>query len=643
MPGLAQILYAEREKENTSFPFPERERAFFPWPVLEKLYKSGRLLYIDCVFVRKIFSDFCQIHEDLVAFLLHLFISSREGHLCVRICHGKVFPDPSLSWLAPFEERLGEDRLSLEELKEIKEGIIRGSQKLPDRFVCDVGENFPEKSQIIFRLGNLFYLQKHWVHESLFIEHFQRLLKMKPQLSLERELFNSKLEQLKIEEKLLGEQILAIKAAGETCFTIITGGPGTGKTYTAGYLIKIFVETLFHGEQKKIDLSLASPTGKAAANLQASLLVALDGLPKTSLQLSAKTLHSLLGINRRGRREHGLNNPLSSDFILVDESSMIDVHLMAQLFSSIKPGARLILLGDKDQLPPVESGGLFADLTRLCRYNKGLSKHLFELRKCMRSNLEEIVEFSHLVNRGEVLKILDVLRNHGKDSAVQRVFLKESHHSFQQSLLDYMVKFFPLFKGKGMEEKPREVMDAFQQFRILSPLRKGPMGVDTINKLLLEHFMWRLKDEPCFVAPIMIVNNHYRMELYNGEVGVLFRFFEGNSSYHKRDDYAVFPGRDLRQVYFDENLQVRKIPSVLLPRYEYAYCLSVHKSQGSEFDTVLLFLPEGSEVFGREVLYTAVTRSRKKLKIFSDEKVFHSVLNRSLQRESGVCERIKSV
>ncbi len=179
------------------------------------------------------------------------------------------------------------------------------------------------------------------------------------------------------------------------------------------------------------------------------------------------------------------------------------------------------------------------------------------------------------------------------------------------------------YPWKYDEQNPKELLEAFQRFRILTPLRKGPYGVETLNRTLVRHYL--SKTDQWFVAPIMLVNNDYRLELWNGEVGILVR---RKSEHIQEGDFAIFPKRG-------------KVPALLLPKYEYAYCLSVHKSQGSEFDHVLLLMPEGSEVFGRELLYTAATRARKKLEVWGSDEVLEKTINTQSHRLSGISHRFK--
>lgn len=640
MLGLAKTLFYEREKALIS---PTKEGFSFSWPIIEKLLSSGRIQFVDVAFAERLLRNLPDLDESHAAFLCHILVSAREGHLCIRIDSKGIFPDPELSWLAPFNSALDKEEVfpTVEEMYKIKSGVREGCRGFPASLIQDLEASSMPPLVPLCRHGDLFYLQRHWAYESLFLEHFKNLVSTEPALNLKSELVREKVGILVDEGKLLPEQALAIECACRNRFTILTGGPGTGKTYTAAYLIRIVIESLFHGEQKKFEVALASPTGKAAANLQASLTKVLEGFDST-LELSSKTLHSYLGISRRGNgKVFNANNPLSADFILVDESSMIDVRLMSQLLSAIKDGARLVLLGDKDQLPPVESGSLFADLTRLFRESQRYAGHMVELKQCMRSDLKEIVNFSHLVNHGKSDQVLQVLSESRSSSPIQRLVRGKTEYQETSLVLEEAKQNYPAYIDP--DQNPSEIIEMFQKFRILSPLRKGPLGVDRINALLLEHFMKSARYGKWFIAPIMIVSNHYRMELYNGEVGVLFRRLdkgEGESEIME-GDFAIFHGKGSNQPYYDESLQVRRFPEVLLPSYENAYCLSVHKSQGSEFDTVLLLMPEGSEIFGREVLYTAVTRARRQLKILGCDKVIEAVLQKCPQRVSGVGERLR--
>lgn len=411
--------------------------------------------------------------ESLQRFLANLLKAAREGHLC--------FP-------------------------------LETGMKLPSYLL---------KEALVEKEGHV-YLRRNWECEQKFLNHLVRLKNEMPDLVVPIEFrLNSSLEP---------EQKKAILNASKRSLSLICGGPGTGKTFTAATLIRSFLPYL--------EVVVAAPTGKAASNLRRSL----EGL------CMVQTLHSLL------KKRY-----LTADLVVVDEASMIDAEMMASLFSAIKEGARLVLIGDKDQLPPVESGNFFSELA-------GEKELVTMLGRCLRAELQEIVEMAQAVKRGEE------------------------------------VPFSPLPELKYIVEAVLE-----RGACVLTPLRHGPWGVQRLNRLLLkEHLLGGGKR-----FPIMIRVNDPILDLYNGDIGELIP--------------------EEKKACFGE----REIPEYQLPHYEYAYVLSVHKSQGSEYDEVIILLPEGSEVFGRQMLYTAVTRAKKRVEIYASEGVLSQILSKREHRFSG--------
>jgi len=503
----------------------------------------GIVSFIDVVFAEKLLYrnfDEAKNCEEAAAFLCYLCRAAREGHVCVKVEGDQIFPSPAALWETENPELLA-----------FTKNLARGAKHLPACLITDVAKN-PQPTTPICRRGPFYYFQKHWLYASQVDAHFERIRSAPPALPI----------RLAKSEGLNREQEEAISRFSEHSLTLICGGPGTGKTYTAGKLIKIFWEFL----KEEPTIALAAPTGKAAANLQKSLQHAA-----ASPSLRARTLHALLHRQQR----------LKADLILVDEASMIDIRLMARLLAAIKTGARLVLMGDPFQLPPVEVGSPFADVLRAPSY----AKHVVTLKTCLRTDRQEVIAFAQAVREGNSEKAFHVLAS--PSSGIAHV--KETKNVFEHAL-----SFFPAPKLLG----DKEMLKQYEQFRLLSPLRQGPFGVHAINLQVLQHMRKQVPRDEWFVAPIIITSNDYRLDLYNGEVGILV-------SCHSSEDYALFP-----------NHEGKKIPACLLSHYEYAYCLSVHKSQGSEFDHVLLLMPEGAEVFGREILYTAATRARKKLEIW---------------------------
>lgn len=524
--------------------------------LLQCTIDSGCFLVVDLFFAQNI----CRGHDDdIVMALAYLSACSRNGHLCIDRLPDDLNPSPQ-NVLALWSD--AETPLERDTILSLHEMICRGMHKLTDQYpICFYGP--------------LVYLQRNWYYENLFLENYHRIVVAQPSVAVE----------VTAPTDLLPEQQQALLSAASNTMTIITGGPGTGKTYTAARIIK----ALINGTDEKLNVLVAAPTGKAATNLQRSL----DNL---DLPVTVQTIHSMLRINKKTTQPASIY----ADVILIDESSMIDVKLMAWLFSAINDGCRLIFLGDKYQLPPVEAGSIFADLTR-CHDN------VVELTKCMRTDLEAIIKLSQNVNQGHGSAVINMLHN----------------NNYPEIIL------FPLENIDDILTQPFLVEGS--NYRILSPLRKGFYGVDALNKRIVKRVLAYHSNEDKVSIPIMITKNNYSMGLYNGEIGTMTCRNNPYDIENKRftpGDVAVFEGG-------------RHYSAMLLPHFEFAYCMSIHKSQGSEFDHIAIVTPPGIEQFGREVFYTAITRARCKIDVYGDENIIMNVVQRSNHRLSGLGHKKK--
>lgn len=577
-----------------------------------------------------------EIHaEPLIALICYLSLAMRHGHLCITVDDQELKPDPWTLWeensasKAPLTS--SEEQLHWKTLINL---ISIGKQLLPEKFLTKIKtDNFdPHQVQTpLCVMDQRIYFQRLWFYETTFLHYYQEFIKHSPALVINKTNVENTLEKLIETKKILPEQATAILGSCEHSLTIICGGPGTGKTYTAGMLVRILWESLNENDRQNFKISLAAPTGKAAANLQKSLLNASDHTLLSGLK--AKTLHSLLDLKATGIPVE--TQPLSFDLILIDESSMIDVRLMAVLFKSLKPGSRIILLGDPYQLPAVESGSIFADLIVGAKTDQS-KVNLVELKRCLRVELQGILQTAAAIHAGNAGETLKIFQEDNQIEGIHRLKIDEQH-STAKITKEICTKALEFYQWKDFRSmQPEQILQHFNRFRLLTPLRKGPFGVEELNRQIsdeLKTFLLK-KSDPYFAVPILLLKNDPRQELFNGEVGVLIKpqFKEQEGSLMASEgDYAFF---------MDKDNGIKKIPALLLPPYEYAFCLSVHKSQGSEFEHLLLLLPPGSERFGRELLYTAVTRAKRQLTLWSNDKTLEATIERQNQRLSGVSSRL---
>jgi exodeoxyribonuclease V, alpha subunit len=616
MLGKAQQLFSERlSKCKTALHSEQKIRR--SWDFLERLLSNGCLSYIDFALAQQYASEG---EEEIAAFLCHLSRASRQGHLCIKIDDQNIQPSPADVWSSDD----GSIIISDNDLKQLNSLIIEGANKLPPTLMHVHNATLSAPHTLFLKDNSLYYFHKSWALESDFITNLKPFLSdTNPAFSIDTKFVTDKVHNLQSQNKLLPEQAAAILLGCQSTLTLITGGPGTGKTYTAGMLLSTLLDSI-STDQKNVQIILAAPTGKAAANLEASIKRALTDNPNFP-DITGTTLHQLLKISRPSS-EH---NVLSADIIIVDECSMIDANLMGRLLWSVKPGARLIMLGDKNQLPSVEAGSLFADMAEFLSNCSGKQKFCVELVTCLRAESKSISDFSEQIKNGDTAAINALFGSSSGSSAIHCVTFTENMSPKEQQhlLLKHALKHLPTVNQ--MPENPAALLKEFNKFRILTPLRKGLLGSEALNAAIHSAVQAKSTHGDFLVFPIMIVKNDHRLGLFNGEVGL---FVKSNSN-DTSQDIAIFPARH-------SNLPVRRIPAILLPKYEKAYSLSIHKSQGSEFDHVVLLLPEGAQSFGREGLYTGASRAKKQLEIWSRPSIVSAMTEKRAIRLSGVLYRL---
>lgn len=491
--------------------------------------------------------------EDLLLFLCYLASSFRQGCLYVTCKEGVLCPPP--------------------EDIDMHDRIVRGFIKLKETKGCPYIIQQDEK--VYFDAA--FTLIKDLARVS------SKLANATSNLVVDEGKLRGALDVLLEQNILLPEQAAAILESAKNSLSCIWGGPGTGKTYTAGWLVKLFLE-----QHPTARIVLAAPTGKAAANLLESIQRAAGSTGANPLQ--AKTLHALLSIKRASTAQ--TIPQLGFDLVIVDESSMIDANMFVKLLSALPDTSRIIFLGDPFQLPPIEPGEPFVAFVE----QKKAINVPGELVTTKRQESKAIIELAESVKAGYADSALQILM---QDATGVITFCCLDDQEF--TIDDYVKQLYTSQSGTV-----EAFFSSLLQTRILCPQRVGPYGTIAINSRMLQSAQ---KAKLANFQPIIITKNDYALGLTNGQVGVI----SGQTAYFES---------------FEETKSLRAIPQVLLASFETAYCLSVHKSQGSEFGHVVLLLPSGSEHFGRKMLYTAITRAKKSLTIYSTPSILKQCILR---------------
>jgi len=455
------------------------------------------------------------------------------------------------------------------------------------------------------------------------------------------------------------DQRKAARLAATHRFSVISGGPGTGKTYTVAKIILLLQMLAPH---RPLKIALAAPTGKAAARMQEAVTALIkpangeQGVAAAMIQ-EAQTLHRLLGyMPSEARFRYDAGHPLSADAIIVDEASMIDLALMHQLIQAVPNQARLVLVGDKDQLASVEAGAVLGDIcygvsvvpqTEVRQRASGapdrttddavgrpLARQITVLEQSHRFEAHSgIGELSRAINAGDAPRVLALLA----DSRLPAIALRPlTDWEAMASVLEEEIvnALGPMFD----HPEPGRAFAQLNRFKILTAVRKGPYGVETMNQRV-EQSLRRQGRIPSMIhgtsdwypgRPVMITHNDYYHGLFNGDVGITLAR-PGSAA---NEMQVVFPGP---QGTFKE------LAPHQLPEHETVYAMTIHKSQGSEFERVMVVLPDADlPLLTRELIYTAVTRSRASIEIWADPDLLALAVLRSIQRASGLRDALWS-
>jgi len=527
-------------------------------------------------------------------------------------------------------------------------------------------------SPLVLDENNRLYLARYWVLE-------QSLTKSVNQL-LDREPPDIDLAKLKLAlNKLFAAgdepdwQKVSVANAVLSNFCVITGGPGTGKTYTVTALLAALIDQGVEPHR----IALAAPTGKASTRLTQSIQRDLQGLlqkldlPEASFE--SVTLHKLLGA-RPGRVQprHSAESPLLYDVVIIDEASMIDLPMMARTFEALAPDARIVLIGDKDQLHSVESGMVLGDICGgraaaelsehrcavlsdagvtgipFCEKPGGrISDHIVYLEKSHRVKDDGgISKLASAVNSGDVESSLQLL---GSEAQVNLSLVPQDSSNLVSVLREHVL---PVCRKYAGAESPLQALQNMSDTGVLCALRHGPTGSVRINalveKLLIDDGV--IKQGAGYSQsynkgynqgfyhgrPLMITENSSHQRLFNGDHGLVLLDENNTPSVHFASDALSNAGSSEES---DPVNSIRVISHTRLPQHETFYAMTVHKSQGSEYSTVVVVLPDtDSPILSRELLYTAITRARSKVIILANEAQLRACIERRSFRQSGLRE-----
>jgi len=516
------------------------------------------------------------------------------------------------------------------------------------KMVGEPGEYRP----LVLDDANRLYLHRYWKYES---DLATTLISMASDLpDVDTVLLKDGLSRLfPNTDESMDWQGVAAAAAVRSRFCVISGGPGTGKTTT---VVKIIALLLEQAKGSRMRIGLAAPTGKAAARLKESIYKAGKELEERttaaeSIPSDVSTLQRLLGVIPDSCRfRHNADNPLPFEAIVVDEASMVPLGLMAKLVEALAPGSRLILLGDRDQLASVEAGAVLGDIcntghgfgfssafkafiveTTGCTIPESLvgsdvpvlADSVIVLQKNYRFGEDSGIGLvSSAINNDKATSVLGGM----KDGTTSGLILRETppRDLLQKKLATAVVSGFSDYLR---HESPDDILLAFDQFRVLCALRQGIYGVEGINSLieicLADEGIIKPDKQWYHGRPVMVMINDYSLKLFNGDVGIALNDPESEIGL---------------SVYFPSiNGVPRKYSPYRLPAHETVYAMTVHKSQGSEFERVLLVMPPFSnQILTREIIYTGLTRARTSVELWCTDEIFTAACGKRIERRSGL-------
>ncbi|RKS87094.1 DNA helicase/exodeoxyribonuclease V alpha subunit [Orbus hercynius] len=618
--------------------------------LLDKLKSSGMIMPLDyhlaLFFIRQ-----SKLTDSLAlsrfAFLIvWLNIEVRAGHVCINITQITKHN---------LEYRFGREYVT-RIFSDLDEPTWHDWIKLCER----VGQNIISDGSCLsplIRNDNRIYFQRMWLYEKHVAAYFNSALTCQVVERQANQLLNDLFPSTSASHDIDWQKVAAALAVIHPV-AIISGGPGTGKTTTISKILAVLVSMHQHDSLSPLRIVAAAPTGKAAARLTESLSKAISTLPvpksiKQRIPIEALTLHRLLGASSNNRQyRYHQGNPLSIDILLIDEASMIDLPMMSSVIAALPNNARLILLGDKEQLSSVEAGAVFGDLcaqlqrgyseqqvqmiSQLTGYvleaksaQVSIADHVCLLQKSYRFSSESgIGLLANAIKAGRYPHVMTLLQSKNySDLTFHEISCRDQYQQAVEQCANNYLNYLQIIISKSNDIKT--ILDSFAQFRLLCALREGPFGVlglnEMIERLLAQKKVINLiKRDGWYIGrPIMILKNSFSLGLFNGDIGITLPSLDDAN---KLKVYFLLP-----------NGEIKGVAPFRLPEHETAYAMTIHKSQGSEFGSVSIILPnEYSPLLTRSLLYTAVTRAKNHITLYSPYTIIEKTINTQIERQSGL-------
>ncbi|CAL4323069.1 RecBCD enzyme subunit RecD [Buchnera aphidicola (Periphyllus testudinaceus)] len=603
--------------------------------IMKELLKKKIIKIIDFYFSKTISKK----NESLVLIIsAYLSLKNRKGHSYIslkKIFRKKFFSKKILSKIKHFNTT-----------KKIKKELLKSNAVSKKKTSCPL---ILDKHYL--------YLNKIWKIEK---KIFKFLISKYPLNKYILNKFN-KILKIKLFKNLNVEQKIAITSCLINKFTFILGGPGTGKTNIVSKIIFLFITM---SKYKKI--TLAASTGKASTVLLESiknnkLLLKVNKKFKKYIPKKSFTIHRLFQQNNYFENNDifSKKHKINTNLLIIDESSMIDIFIFENIIKLISNNTQIIFLGDNNQLPSINTGSILNDIFIYYLKKNKNKENYYKFQKCLKKkNIKKIYKKQYLKNKicllkkkyrfkkkSDIYKFSKIIKNYKKNN-IKNIFNNKFKNikffiinNKYKKYINIIKKFFLFYKNYWkmiLKNKPfKKIIKIFNKIRILCILKKGLYGIKGINKIFVHlikknnlTYFKKINNKKWYVGkPIIITKNLNTLKLFNGLIGITL----------------LDKNKNMKVFFLMPNKSIKIIPINLIKKYKTTWAITVHKSQGSEFKKVILIIPsKKNKIMSREIIYTAITRSKKKLLILSKKNIFLQYIEKKIIKKSGLKKRLEN-